>query len=255
MDYAAAFNQATFNDTDWTAQSGPHRNWALTQNLSVSTINCPSSPMPVVYRDTTSRTATVNLGGGAPAQLNYQMSNYVGVSGTFTNGATMSGSPTPNTSSGYGLVAFNGVIVPADQPGNRVLRIRDITDGTTNTIMVGEQSDYRRPTGGTPVDARASNYLGGAWSGGQGVSIADPASTNGWTLNLTTVRYAINNRSTTTTGQANGYERNTSFTSAHTGGAQFLLADGSVRFISENLNFTTLTRLCDRADGQVIGEF
>lgn len=45
------------------------------------------------------------------------------------------------------------------------------------------------------------------------------------------------------------------FGSYHTGGAQFLLCDGSVRFLSENIDPATYMRLCDRADGFDIGDF
>jgi hypothetical protein len=34
-----------------------------------------------------------------------------------------------------------------------------------------------------------------------------------------------------------------------------LLADGGVRFISDNINMRTLRNLCSKADGQVVGEF
>jgi prepilin-type N-terminal cleavage/methylation domain-containing protein len=45
------------------------------------------------------------------------------------------------------------------------------------------------------------------------------------------------------------------FSSQHTGGAQFALGDGSVRFISQNIDRTTMFRLGGRADGDVLGEF
>ena len=43
--------------------------------------------------------------------------------------------------------------------------------------------------------------------------------------------------------------------SAHTGGAQVVLCDGSVRFLSNSLSFSLLQFLCRRDDGQVLGEF
>jgi prepilin-type N-terminal cleavage/methylation domain-containing protein len=42
------------------------------------------------------------------------------------------------------------------------------------------------------------------------------------------------------------------FKSRHTGGCQFVLADGSVHFLSENIDYDTYQRLGDRRDGQVI---
>jgi len=45
------------------------------------------------------------------------------------------------------------------------------------------------------------------------------------------------------------------FGSNHVGGAHFLLLDGSVRFLSENMSQTTFSYLGSRADGKVLGEF
>ena len=45
------------------------------------------------------------------------------------------------------------------------------------------------------------------------------------------------------------------FDSDHVGGAQFLLGDGSARFISENIDAEVLKNLGNRHDGQLIGDF
>ena len=45
------------------------------------------------------------------------------------------------------------------------------------------------------------------------------------------------------------------FGSMHKGGAQFLLTDGSVHFLSENIDLGTYQNLAIRNDGQVLGEF
>ena len=43
--------------------------------------------------------------------------------------------------------------------------------------------------------------------------------------------------------------------SQHTGGVHVLLCDGTVRFVSENIDWTTWNRLGSRNDGQTVGEF
>ena len=45
------------------------------------------------------------------------------------------------------------------------------------------------------------------------------------------------------------------FASMHTGGVQFLLADGSVRFVSENIDFNVLAAVATISGGEAIGEF
>ncbi|QDT95342.1 DUF1559 domain-containing protein [Gimesia aquarii] len=130
------------------------------------------------------------------------------------------------------------------------LRFRDITDGASNTILVGERS-YKLGTSnyfaGTLYAAREFGGTNGPEqaSGNQGLIAIFGGST-----------YPINpaNPSNVPTRQA--------FSSQHTGGAHFVLADGAVRFISENIDLntdnavnSTLESLIGVADGQVIGEF
>jgi hypothetical protein len=43
--------------------------------------------------------------------------------------------------------------------------------------------------------------------------------------------------------------------SEHTGGIQTVLCDGSVRFISDNIDLTLWRSLGTRAGGEVMGEF
>jgi prepilin-type processing-associated H-X9-DG protein len=45
------------------------------------------------------------------------------------------------------------------------------------------------------------------------------------------------------------------FRSMHTGGANFLFVDGSVHFLSQNLDMTTYQRLGGRADNNVLGDY
>ncbi|MCA9069650.1 MAG: DUF1559 domain-containing protein, partial [Planctomycetaceae bacterium] len=54
---------------------------------------------------------------------------------------------------------------------------------------------------------------------------------------------------------ANNTPHVVNFGSLHTGGTHFLMADGAVRFVSENLHYDTYRALGERNDGNVIGEF
>ncbi len=45
------------------------------------------------------------------------------------------------------------------------------------------------------------------------------------------------------------------FSSQHEGGVQFLLVDGSVHMVTENIDYNTFRYLGERNDGEVLGEF
>jgi prepilin-type N-terminal cleavage/methylation domain-containing protein len=131
--------------------------------------------------------------------------------------------------------ANSGIIFP-----HSAIRIADITDGTTNTILLGESSSSQGWTAA----------LKSGWGGIQP-----------WTWGM---YWYVDNRRLTVDSKHITFPINfkgsfgnntTPFTSFHTGGAHFLLADGSGRFISENIDLNTLKALGTRAKGEVIGEF
>jgi len=121
-------------------------------------------------------------------------------------------------------------------------------DGLSNTLLVAEQSGTVNNT-----DLR-NNYYGG-WSGaGAGVP---PADTH-WGVGTTAIRYPINYNFRTggaPAGADQTWEGNTIINSFHVGGTHALLADGSVRFLSENMSFTTLSAIASKSEGFVAGEF
>ena len=113
---------------------------------------------------------------------------------------------------------------------NSSIRMRDITDGTSNTIGVGECVNNFD-------EFKDHFYIGstsiGGWDGAPREYSEYVASTD-VPMNTT---------------------NEVAFGSMHVGGAQFLLMDGSVRFLSENMSRTIYSYLGSRADGEVIGDF
>ena len=76
------------------------------------------------------------------------------------------------------------------------------------------------------------------------------------TWNMTNVRYNINDKSWNNQGVFNSaYGHNRPIQSAHTGGANVLMADGAVRFLKEGISLAVLFNLCNRADGNVVGDY
>ncbi|NLF71243.1 MAG: DUF1559 domain-containing protein [Candidatus Anammoximicrobium sp.] len=116
---------------------------------------------------------------------------------------------------------------------NSHVSVEHITDGSSQTLAAGECRLDPGPTG----------KRGAIWAGMRGPTentlwLSDSA----WFLNAEP-DWCINGA-----GEQ-------AFSSQHPGGAQFVLADGSVRLISQTIDGTTLERLAARNDGEPVGEF
>jgi prepilin-type N-terminal cleavage/methylation domain-containing protein len=262
LDQAAAFNKMVFEGTDFHGNSGTDRNWQVKQDLRVSIIQCPSSTLPRTRSDTTT---SGTQGLGAPTTLAVQTANYVGIGGSYS--APTGGTTRERAWTGWGMVVGNGLITPSisdanwtswsSQTGPRPepVTMATVSDGTSNTAMFGEQGIMQRQFGTTtPLDLRASNIPGGAWSGG-----GDLNSTLG---NYTSIRTPCvvnwDNPASSVVGvnyTANGGQLHSVFSSAHVGGAHFVLGDGAVRFVSDSVNTDTLAAICQRNDGKMVNEF
>jgi prepilin-type N-terminal cleavage/methylation domain-containing protein/prepilin-type processing-associated H-X9-DG protein len=131
---------------------------------------------------------------------------------------------------------------------NRHVRIADITDGTSNTIAVGESSyNYKTLIWSTTTSCSAEPGLRGTLRGGYAAWGA------GWAGR--SIGNTLKKLNDYTIASVTSVEQTHGFTSSHSGGVMFLLADGSARFVSENIDHPTLQASSTRADGEVLSEF
>lgn len=196
---------------------------------------CPSTPgANKVYN------ASVPFGGmtltWTAAQSDYCVST--GVLGTFANIAY----------AGNAGGSRDGALQVAGQNGG-VSRISNVTDGSSNTFLLGER------VGGTIIynAKRQDQGLPPAVAGQNGGGWGDFLNGEHWlggalydgTLNPGGGPCPIN------CTNARGY----GFYSFHDGGAHFLMGDGAVRFVSANIAAYTMAGLITKSKGEIPGEF
>ena len=127
------------------------------------------------------------------------------------------------------------------------ISLRDVIDGTSNTIMIGESyTDPNYVKDGQSMDYwQIGSPQTGTWVLG-GIGGTEYSELVGSTFGR------INSRRDPA---VNGVIMEMSFGSWHVGGAHFTLADGSVKFISDSVDLTLYRKLATRAGGEVVGEF
>ncbi len=84
---------------------------------------------------------------------------------------------------------------------------------------------------------------------------ATDLSSSNFCQNLTQIQYGINNMATGLTWATQPYHSSIPLSSRHVGGVHALRGDGSVIFLSENINFITLLRLAHKSDNQTLGDY
>jgi prepilin-type N-terminal cleavage/methylation domain-containing protein len=220
------------------------------RDLPISAIDCPSSPLPDF---------------GNPNN-NVQMASYAGISGAVEALGTYvptaerpcctccASSFQPNTS---GFVSGGGMLVGGSSV---VYRFADCSDGTSNTMILGETSDWAF----SPSAGGALRHIDPSWphgfpmGAGNNTTVTGRATTASpierW-FNLTSIRYPVGTRNYDLPGVGDNHGPNNPLLSAHPGGAQILLTDGSARLLSETTDLVTVKLLADRDDDQPLPPF
>jgi prepilin-type processing-associated H-X9-DG protein len=197
MEQSPLYSQLDLNSREYGYSQGPD-SWGA---KVVPTYICPSDYVPQ---------ETIQYGA-----------YFFGVNSYFANAGTKAWP--------VSVASLNGVMYY-----NSSVRIGNITDGTSNTLMAGER--YSQDPSVTDTDL--ADWRGWAWtnynSGGD--SLGDTS----WPINSQAAQIGVD-------------ARKCNFGSGHPGGANFLLCDGSVRFFSAtDVTIVTLQRLSVPNDGHPV---
>jgi prepilin-type N-terminal cleavage/methylation domain-containing protein/prepilin-type processing-associated H-X9-DG protein len=164
-------------------------------------------------------------------------SNYLGVQGG--GPPTGVGGPACSTQLGQRVFFQTGIFYV-----NSRVRMGDITDGTTNTFCIGESRYMPTP------NMRSDGFHAG-WASAVKAdnAFAVPSTFAGAVLQ-------INAQKACGIGIADCFNFvSRLFGSNHTGGCHFGMCDGSVQFVSQNLDINIYRQLANRADGLPVGGF
>jgi prepilin-type N-terminal cleavage/methylation domain-containing protein len=239
----AAFSQGStwWMGTATTPTAEFDRKRAVVRDFKPPIYRCPSSNLPPTQRNTPAST-------GVPTD--YQWASYVALAGSSNHPSTDKTLP-PGSSHWSGGGAF---------PGSRARRFSDITDGLSNTYIVGEQSAYLRgntqnrtamPDSGPTMGLKNSRIPNGNGTcSATGQHTTDNGDTDCRCFNHTTVRQTPN-PPVTANWQLHP-NCNTPLASAHPGGVMMLRADGSVSFVADSIDLLVLQNGTDINDGVVV---
>ncbi len=199
-------------------------------------------PVYICPSETSDRVLPGNqLGGDCTVPFTCATANYTMNAGT-CNPSAPGGQTTPmdlagvptiggdqycSSSSGDGIASIAGV------PYLVCINMRSINDGTSQTLLLGEKTNYQPGTSVSGFGTAGTNYSG--WLSQWG--------------SVSSVCHGINFL------PRSSWQSGIQFASRHSGGAHFALCDGSIRFINQSVSWLTFKALGTRAGSDVVNDY
>ncbi len=203
----------------------------------LAAFRCPSDTGPDL-NDSIHRNIVDSTGTSKPIAT----SNYVAANSSGARPARFRGVPSGNSTT-IANVGGDGAFFE-----NSSISFRNLTDGSSTIILVGERcyAGLNAPANGQALAANLYGTNGTRYANSR-PGIGSILGVAGGGLNNIT---------------AGSVEPGVGFSSLHVGGAHFLLGDGSVRLVSENIHYfagaprdSLLENLLGIDDGNVLGEY
>ena len=238
LDRGPDYNATNFNDFPWDSNGwfGNNSNTAV-QSKRLPVFNCPSQPYDAAGGQG-NHTYAINLGEQINGKFDGShngMACYVGGGGTNDRPVKMA-SVTDGTSN---TVAYSEFVIDGSGTINKY-QVHNWTAGSQNTDAQARADCLAV----TSLDGR-QNTRGTSWA---------------WSWQSCGATYthtmAPNDQPCHSVGGTDWLGNNAlSANSFHTGGVHCLMADGSVRFVSTNINYPTWVGLGTRNGNETLGDF
>ncbi len=235
---------------------GSNPNIKILDDVVIPLLRCPSNDWPALNYYYGSDCCDV-----WDLPYHFAVNDYVGIAGFAVNNSPLEIDRRVSAPGHYGIAASNGAFQPTAG-----ISLQRITDGTSNTLMVGEQSGFWIHQG-AKIDLRSGNWAGGWWglsgdedpAGCEGIPTLD---TEHWNTSshacywggLTTLRYPLGASLRPANGARDSWDLNQTLTSHHPDGVQVLRCDGSVHLMLEGTGLEILQSLAIRDDGNTLVE-
>ncbi|GIX04333.1 MAG: general secretion pathway protein GspG [Planctomycetaceae bacterium] len=251
LNFSAVDNEDCSNGDPWQPQGPPgtpgvnfesqtNPQGQLYRHTAIPSLLCPSEESNLIDGHGAKSNYACSIGNQAmPSNSNPNASNWGSACALY-----------PGNNFGTGAAGHGNSYDPNQISGiksryNWAASIRHITDGTSNVIAAGE------------IRPQCGDHTRNGWMHFNSLWVATTAPINypivcvresGW--DATSPPPGMNS-----CNHWQNWQTSQGFKSRHVGGAHFLLCDGSVKFITQNIDYITYQRLGDRRDGGTVGDF